>query len=227
MNSLFLIVVIFALAIALSNSAKLSTPSIIKADAKEKKDKVSFKLGFPLSRGFGLALSGEGVRSKGPIKVYTAALYFDKNAVISAIKKIASLKGKSASELASSRQFEDAIINGNFAKHVVLKMSRNVSGKTMAEAIGDSVKPRMQGKDSKQLLDFQNILLSSLKDGAKTGMILSFEGTSSLTVKIDGNKKGEVRSPTLCKAFLDVYCGKDAVSPSLKSSLASVVSSWL
>ena len=106
-------------------------------------------------------------------------------------------------------------------------MSRNVSGKTMAEAIGDSVKPRMKGKDSKQLSEFQNILLSSLKDGAKTGMILSFEGSSSLTVKINGTKKGSISSPTLCKAFIDVYVGKDCVSASLKSSVASVVSSWL
>jgi len=208
-------------------SSSSSSPVVKATPSKEtKKEKVSFKLGFPASRGLGLQLAGEGVRSKGPIKVYTAAIYLDRGGVVSALKKIKSLS-KSASDLAKSRDFEDAIINGGFAKHVVLKMSRNVSGKTMAEAIGDSVKPRMKGKDSKQLSEFQNILLSSLKDGAKTGMILSFEGTSSLTVKINGTKKGSVSSPALCKAFIDVYVGKDCVSSSLKSSVASVVSSWL
>jgi len=220
--------VIFFLAIlclvnASSSSSATATSTLKSCDKKE----ISWKLGFPKTRGLGLSLCGEGTRSKGPIKVYTVALYFDKNGIVNAVKKIGSLKGKKASELASSRDFENAIINGNIGRHIVLKMSRNVSGQTMAGAIADSVSPRMKGKDSTQLKDFQNILLTSLKDGAKSGMELSFEGTSSLTVKINGNKKGEVRSPTLCKAFLDVYVGKDCVSSSLKSSLANAVASWL
>jgi len=216
---LFLLLAIFCIVNA-SSSTTTKASNVKSCDKK----KENWKLGFASTRGLGLSLCGEGTRSKGPIKVYTVALYFDKNAIVNAVKK---LKGKKGSELASSRDFENAIINGNIGRHIVLKMARNVSGTTMAGAIADSVKPRMKGKDSTQLKDFQNILISSLKDGAKSGMTLSFEGTSSLTVKINGNKKGEVKSPTLCKAFLDVYVGKDCVSSSLKSSLANTVASWL
>lgn len=205
---LLIIVLLFSTVQAASNVA--SNVAVTKSENK------TFKLGSP-----SLTLAGEGIRSKGPIKVYSCELYFDKNAVI---KSVSSLKGKS---LLNSRDFENALINGNFNKNVILKMLRNVSGKTMATALSDSVKPRMRGKDSKQLNELTELLLTSLKDGAKTGMVLSFEGTSSLTVKLDGNKKGSIYSPTLCKAFIDVYVGKDCVSSSLKSNLAKVVSTWL
>lgn len=212
---LLIIVLLFSTVQAASNVA--SNVAVTKAaNVNENK---TFKLGSSLT------LAGEGIRSKGPIKVYSCGLYFDKNAVI---KSVSSLKGKTASELLNSRDFENALINGNFNKNVILKMLRNVSGKTMATALSDSVKPKMSGKDSKQLNELTELLLTSLKDGAKTGMVLSFEGTSSsLTVKVNGNKKGSIYSPTLCKAFIDVYVGKDCVSSSLKSNLAKVVSTWL
>lgn len=212
---LLIIVLLFSTVQAASNVA--SNVAVTKsANVNENK---TFKLGSP-----SISLAGEGIRSKGPIKVYSCELYFDKNAVI---KSVSSLKGKTVKELLNSRDFENALINGNFNKNVILKMLRNVSGKTMATALSDSVKPRMRGKDSKQLNELTELLLTSLKDGAKTGMVLSFEATSSLTVKVNGNKKGSIYSPTLCKAFIDVYVGKDCVSSSLKSNLAKVVSTWL
>lgn len=56
----------------------------------------------------------------------------------------------------------------------------------------------------------------------------SFETTpNSLNLKIDGVKKGDIQSPVLSKAFSGVYLDKNAVSPSLRESIAKTVLSWL
>lgn len=77
MNTILVLSLIIVLYITTVTAASSSSSSpVIKATSKEtKKEKVySFKLGFPASRGLGLQLAGEGTRSKGPIKVYKAAI---------------------------------------------------------------------------------------------------------------------------------------------------------
>lgn len=47
-----------------------------------------------------------------------------------------------------------------------------------------------------------------------------------MTVSIDGVKKGEVKSSSLCEAFLGVYLDKSAVSPGLKEAVRKTLASW-
>ena len=177
-----------------------------------------------------LSLAGVGVRVKqiGPIaaKVYSTGIYVDKAAVLSKCKH---LNCKNEKELANSKGFGDAFVESPSSKSIVLRMARTVGAETMVNAVAESVRPRMKGKDLPALDKFQSVLLDGLKNGgAKTNMVFRFEnsGNSKLTIVIDGNKRGTITSPTLCKAFTSVYMGPGGVSPSLKENCAKTVLSW-
>jgi hypothetical protein len=168
-----------------------------------------------------LSLAGTGVRVKqiGPIaaKVYSAAMYVDKGDVASRFR-------------ASSRgSVEDAVVEAKSAKAILLKMARTVGADTMVNAIGESVRPRMKGKDLAALSRFQSLLLGGLKHGAKDKTLFRFDiapGNSKLSCSIDGVSHGSVSSPTLCRAFASVYMGPGSVSPTLKDACAKTLTSW-
>jgi hypothetical protein len=124
----------------------------------------------------GLSLAGVGVRVKkiGPVsaKVYAAGMYVNKFAAMGTLKTAAA-SCKSASDLAKSKGFEDALVKGNFQKNIVLKMARTVGCDTMVNALADSLKPRLSGGSGAALEKFQSVLLEGLKDGgAKNNMVL-------------------------------------------------------
>jgi hypothetical protein len=168
-----------------------------------------------------LSLAGTGVRVKqiGPIaaKVYSAAMYVDKGDVASRFR-------------ASSRgSVEDAVVEAKSAKAILLKMARTVGADTMVNAIGESVRPRMKGKDLAALSRFQSLLLGGLKHGAKDKTLFRFDiapGNSKLSCSIDGVSHGSVSSPTLCRAFASVYMGPGSVSPTLKDACTKTLTSW-
>ena len=168
-----------------------------------------------------LSLAGTGVRVKqiGPIaaKVYSAAMYVDKGDVASRFR-------------ASSRgSVEDAVVEAKSPKAILLKMARTVGADTMVNAIGESVRPRMKGKDLAALSRFQSLLLGGLKHGAKDKTLFRFDiapGNSKLSCSIDGVSHGSVSSPTLCRAFASVYMGPGSVSPTLKDACTKTLTSW-
>lgn len=177
----------------------------------------------------GIQLAGVGVRVKqiGPVKakVYSIGFYADKNSAVSRCKK---LPVSSAKSWSSSKAFEEAIVDGNYNKHFVLRMARNVGTETMVEGVTSSVKPRMQGKDQQSLDTFKSILLNGLSGGAKSNTELRFEtsGGNNMIVKINGKQFGRVTSPVLVKAFTKVYFDADSVSKSLKDDVAKTFFTW-
>lgn len=178
-----------------------------------------------------LSLAGVGVRVKqiGPIaaKVYSTGVYVDRTAVIGKVKAILS-KSKTYKDVLHSKEFDEKLVESDADKTIVLRMTRDVAGSTMTNAISESVKPRMKGKDKDALKKFSDILKKGLKDGAKKNTQFRFEncGNQRLVVSIDGTKWGSVTSPTLCKAFTDVYLGHSGVSHTLKESVAKTFHSW-
>ena len=84
----------------------------------------------------GLELAGLGIRKKGPVNVYSVALYAAKAPCMRECKNCD--RNKIATKLAQ----------GNYAKEIVLKMSRSVGAEKMAVAISDAIAPRMKGKDT-------------------------------------------------------------------------------
>lgn len=102
---------------------------------------------------------------------------------------------------------------------VVIRLARSVSADTMSGALADSVRPRMKG-DEGALQSFKAILAKGLQGGAAPDMKLCFLNSGDrMTVRINGASKGEVRSKSLCEAFLGVYLDKNAVSPGMTHAL--------
>mmetsp|Transcript_1987 Transcript_1987/g.2073 ORF Transcript_1987/g.2073 Transcript_1987/m.2073 type:complete len:214 (+) Transcript_1987:144-785(+) len=175
-----------------------------------------------------LTLAGVGVRVKkiGPlsVKVYAAGVYLDRAA---SLLKLKNIPFKNEKDLTDSKEFSNMLIKDSGSKSIVLKMVRSVSGQKMADALAESVKPRMNGKELPSLESFKNILLTSCADGLTPSSVLCFNSTGKdLSVCVNGNKKGTVASPVLCEAFLDTYMGISPVSPSLKSSIVKTIMSW-
>jgi Chalcone isomerase-like len=160
--------------------------------------------------------------------VYSTGVYIDRSEIIGKVKAILS-KSKTYRDLLHSKEFDDKVVESASDKTIVLQMARDVAAETMSNAISDSVKPRMKGKDKDALKKFSEILDNGLKDGgAKKGTQFRFQncGNERLVVSINGSKKGSVASRTLCKAFTDVYLGHGGVSHTLKENVAKTVYSW-
>ena len=115
----------------------LSLVSKIVADVVESATKHAYKetSNFGLQK---LSLAGTGVRVKqiGPIaaKVYSAGVYLDKGAISAKCKGL--------------KEFDDVLVDSSSSKTIVLRMARSVAAETMVSAIGESVRPRMKGKDA-------------------------------------------------------------------------------
>ena len=84
----------------------------------------------------------------------------------------------------------------------------------MSGALADAVRPRMKS-DEGALQSFKTILAKGMQQGGSSADTkLCFLNTGDkMTVRINGVNKGEVKSKSLCEAFVGVYLDKNAVSP--------------
>lgn len=74
----------------------------------------------------------------------------------------------------------------------------------------DALKPRCSDKASVD--KFQELMLSSLPNGCKKNMELSFgTGGGNLALSVSGKAMGTVASKPLCQAFAGIYCDRNAV----------------
>lgn len=203
--------VIFSIVSACLAGSVIEPVTSVKFDTEDKK----------------LALAGVGVRIKkiGPVslKIYAAGVYVDKVAALLKSKSFAS------HDISKSKEFDDMLVHGSFEKSVVLKMVRKITGEKMSSALADSVRPRMNGKDQQSLSKFQSILSTSLKDGLTEETVLGFRSGigGKLSVLVNGALRGDVQSPVLCQALMDVYLGGSPVSPQLKSNTVETFVKWL
>ena len=172
------------------------------------------KIAFPPTRN-GLEIFGVGVRKKGPIKVYSVAMYCQ-----AALKE----KLSTISRSSSKQKALTALRNG--AKEecttFLLEMAFKVGAEKMASAIADSVAPRHSGSHS-DVESLKSILLNGVASSggaAVKGTQLEFicDPSIGLDVAVNGKGQGRIESPTLAKAFCDVYLDEKCASPPLLNS---------
>lgn len=181
----------------------------IRADVKEAETGVKFAETLAAG-GKTLDITGAGVREKGWIDVYAAALYIDSAA---AKGKLSPYKGKSASSLASGSFYNDFIYT-DMTKALVLHLVRDVDADTMREALSDGLKPHMT-YDSKAK-DFVGRLKNECKDGKR----LTFVWLPGWKVQMiqDGKTLGApVQSKPLCAALAKIWFGSDPISDNIKT----------
>jgi Chalcone isomerase-like len=170
----------------------------------------------------GLEIFGVGVRKKGPIKIYSVACYGNKTVK----ESLSTISRSRDGEKEAYKAFQNSIVqqSSGSTTSFVLEMAFKVGGNKLAAALTDSVSPRHSGgnaKDVEQLKDliFQGV--STNGDGAATkGTKIQFDCHASTGMDVSVNNKhiGSVTSPTLSKAFCNVYCDDDCVSPALRKS---------
>ena len=165
---------------------------------------------FPDARG-GLSLFGVGVRRKGPIKIYSVAMYStatlaDKLATCSKSDK------KTVSVLQKGVQEEG---QASFS----LNMNFKVGAEKMASAIADSVAPRHSGPKS-DVEKLKALILKGVPEaGATKGTTMEFDCASgSISVAVNGKAQGSVASSSLANAFCNVYLDDKCVSPAMRQN---------
>jgi len=191
----------------------------VKCEIKDKSTGIAFKESVN-----GLPCLGAGVRAKGPIKVYSVAVYAPKGAVKS---KLAKLKGKDVGSLKASKLLEEAVVDGAQSKAIVIKLARTVGSEFFTSALSKSVGPRMGGKDADKLQAWKNLFLGmSSKFTPKDELKYLING-GSITSFVNSKNIGSIRSPALCKAFLSCYADANSVSPAAKDSFARTAHAWV
>jgi len=160
--------------------------------------------------GFTQQVLGLGVRTKGPFKVYAVGLYGSRDALVQNCKGC-----KSSKEVLPL--LEKFVQDGT----LVLKMVRDVGSETMAGALSDAIKPRIKG-DSSALDKLRSVVVAALPTGCPKNTELKFLCSgSSVGVSVNGQKKGDISSSALSKAFIKTYVDEHAVSASLRDDIAN------
>jgi hypothetical protein len=167
----------------------------------------------------GLYLVGCGVRKKAIINVYAVAMY-SSPAALEALSPFPNGKHKKEAQIAlrnAARTFGPSSPTTSF----VLEMTFKADGKTIAEAIADSVKPR-QGGSGSDVKELENLIVQGVaaKGGRATkGTVFRFDCTEEgVSVSVDGIAQGTVRSAGIGSALVDVFTDDKAVSPQLVDS---------
>lgn len=172
----------------------------------------------------GSKLAGLGTRTKGPLKIYSAALYVNPTMVRF---KLGKYKGQPADGL--KQEFYDALVKSSVIKVIVLKMAMGISKEKLANALSDSVRPRMGG-DLDAVPKFADAILSGFQAGGKasagTELAFGLQG-NGLCVSVNGKSCGSVKSSKLVEALTKCYMDDKAVSPALKRSCASGILNML
>jgi hypothetical protein len=168
----------------------------------------------------GLYLVGCGVRKKAIINVYAVAMY-SSPATLEALSQFPN-NGKQRKEAQvalrnAARTFGPLSPTTSF----VLEMTFKADGRTIAEAIAESVKPRHGGSGS-DVKELENLIVQGVaaKGGQATkGTVFRFDCTEEgVSVSVDGRMQGTVRSAGIGSALVDVFMDDKAVSPQLVDS---------
>jgi Chalcone isomerase-like len=161
----------------------------------------------------GLEIFGVGVRKKGPIKVYSVAMYGSPE-LKESLSTISSTSSKHTALETISKGVKEPEPSATF----LLQMSFKVGAEKMASAISDSVKPRHTG-NAADIEQLRTSVVNGLVNGATKGTKIQFDCTKDgIQVVIDGKSQGTVPSESLAKAFCDVYLDDNCVSPALRDS---------
>ncbi|GAQ88583.1 chalcone isomerase-like protein [Klebsormidium nitens] len=187
-----------------------------------------------------LELLGAGVREKKVVlvnvKVYAVAFYVGDRG----IHKLGPWRHTSADQLKKDENFYKLLADGDFAKQLQIVLARDVTGDQFYGALEEALAPRVAaagaGADGQAAMgQFGNVFKGkSLKKG--TGIFLSFEKPDILhigvvddasTLQPPENTEASIASGPLIKALFDVFLGPNAVSPSLRESIADGAAEFL
>ena len=160
----------------------------------------------------GLPVFGVGVRTKGPIKVYSVALYGSK----SVKNNLAEL-----SRTADKKEALETLLSGTKKGPAtfLLKFNFKVGAEKVASSITDSISSRFS--NTKDVAKLKQMLCDGVSEKGTTvkGTTMQFDcSKGGVTAWLDGKNLGYVSSGGLGAAFCEVYLDNKSVSPALRQS---------
>lgn len=174
-----------------------------------------------------LDLLGLGIREKTVlnVNVYSYVLYVDR-ALIE--KDMARFKGKQLATLEKSKGLFTTLLTQNVTKELRLRFCRDVDAEDIVSAFEDSLEPRILGdkrgqpgtkaEKLKELTEFRSFFdVDEIKKGHELRFTWQPDGT--LSTVVNGVRKKDLKSRSLCWALFDVYLGNDPISNSGKKKL--------
>jgi hypothetical protein len=158
----------------------------------------------------GLNIFGVGVRTKGPIKVYSVGYYGSKG------------PKKNLEDLSSSEDKKTALgrlLSGaeKGPSTFLLKFNFKVGAEKVSSSITDAISSRFSG--SKDVEKLKTLLCDGVNEKGSTakGTIMQFDCSSGgVKVSLDGKNLGFIPSGGLAKAFCGVYLDGKTVTPTLR-----------
>jgi hypothetical protein len=161
-----------------------------------------------------LGILGTGVREKMWVNVYACAFYADHAALKPLLKAYV---GKDADDLEDTQAFFDDLCKVAIAKHLRLKLVRNVDVATMKQAFVDGITATMKpGPDA-------DLLLGALTKDLKTGDVIDFTfgAAGEITLQAAGGAVKSAKNKALAEALLKIWLGESPVAPTLKTDVAA------
>nr|5WL6_A Chain A, Engineered Chalcone Isomerase AncR7 [unidentified]5WL6_B Chain B, Engineered Chalcone Isomerase AncR7 [unidentified] len=186
-----------------------------------------------------LTLLGAGVRGIEieaiQIKVTAIGVYAEPEVIASHLQK---WKGKSASELVEDDGFFKDLVQAPVEKLVKITMIKPLTGSQYGGAVEENIRDRLKALD--KYSEAEEEALEEFREFFKTksfpkGSVIFFHWSSPSTLQIsvstDGSLPEEaeatIENANVAAALLDVFLGKNSVSPSTKASVAEGISALL
>lgn len=145
-----------------------------------------------------LLLNGTGLRKKMIFRVYVASLYLENK----------------------TNDWKTAI-ESEQTKMVELIFLRDVSGKTISDAIEESFKKN--ATDFNSLRDRLQIFKSYIPDLKKNDIVrFVFDKNSSVEIYYNGQKKGLIKGSDFCQTLLIVWLGANPADENLKKGMLGI-----
>ena len=170
-------------------------------------------------------LMGTGIRQRTifRVKVYAFGLYVDANAARAALADFA---GATADALGRDGRFTRRLLDLDFGMALRLVMTRTVSGRDVADAFDDALRPRMPGAGRGPAGDAAAAALARLRgyldiDEVRRDaeIVFSCGPVGRLAMTVDGAQRPPIESQALCRALFDIYLGEDPIEPDGRRSL--------
>ncbi|PSM31883.1 chalcone isomerase family protein [Haliangium sp. UPWRP_2] len=167
-------------------------------------------------------LTGVGHRSYMGFSVYGMGLYVDDSLARRAFPKLVAQAGGSELQQLRARDLAQSfVVLGEFGKAAVIRFSRKLSAKQIADSYRDLLKENLKDSAAPALRQSTQQFLALFNRDVATNdeMMISTSGDGLISVTTNSVRVDGPRDPTLCIDLWNMWLGGKPLSPDMKQTL--------
>ncbi len=187
----------------------------------EPKSKQSFMSRITLD-GKSYFLTGVGHRSYMGFSVYGMAMYVDDSLARRAFPKLLAQAGGSELQQLRARDLaQNFVVLGEFGKAAILRFSRKLSAKQIADSYRDLLKENLKESTAPALRQNTQQFLALFNRDVATNdeMIIATSGDGLISVTTNSVRVDGPRDPTLCIDLWNMWLGSKPINAEMKQTL--------